>query len=234
MNDFVMAYQTINSIDGVFGYEALVRGNDSKRIIQLFQESDYNHRELIRKIDSNLKHYAIMQSPVLLGQKLFINTHPFSHDILNWAYDECEHIKAEQIVVEITEYAQVDKLFVKRVHQLKEKGIEFAIDDLGSGYFDANLILEIKPTYIKIAKEVTAHVHEDSEKLKMVGVLSELCNRFGAKIILEGIEGALQFESLRLFSSLFQGYYFSKPTVFKSINRISNLSSIQNRKTPAI
>lgn len=210
MDILYMAYQPIHNINGVYGYESLVRGSESRNIINIFSDSRENKRSLIQSLDENLKRKSIAEITLLDHEKLFINSHPYSDVIVPWRWEETP-IRPEQTVIELTEHVILNDDIVAEIHHLKNIGVEFAIDDFGVGFFDLSLIKSIAPNYIKIAKEMTADIHTDTRSKNMFAHLTDFCGKFHCPVIAEGIETKEQYETAKNYCQYFQGYYFGRP-----------------------
>lgn len=119
------------------------------------------------------------------------------------------------LIIEITESAYFSKSISDEVlsslMQIKELGIQIAIDDFGSGYGALKLISSNIPDIIKLDKEVTKEIcntQEDSTFLKSLIYAASL-SKF--KIIAEGIETNQQQTLMLYYGIRFaQGYNFSK------------------------
>jgi EAL domain-containing protein (putative c-di-GMP-specific phosphodiesterase class I) len=117
-------------------------------------------------------------------------------------------------VFELTERAAIEDYAVFRelLKEFREKGIEVAIDDAGSGYASLEAIAAIGPDYLKVTKGLVSTLADEPIKQDLVKMLVELAGKIGAKTIAEGIETIEEYETCRdLGIDLIQGYYFAMP-----------------------
>lgn len=122
-------------------------------------------------------------------------------------------VRPDQINLEITESIEIDgqKTFVENVKQITDKGIEFSLDDYGTGYSNMFMISALPLSIIKFDKTFVDAA--DNEKMSVIIENSvNMIKALGKKIVIEGIE---TMEMLKKFTELecdyIQGYYFSKP-----------------------
>src|SRR5437667_11265644 len=117
-------------------------------------------------------------------------------------------------VFELTERAAIEDyaVFRRLLDEFRDKGIEVAIDDAGSGYASLEAIAALAPDYLKVTKGLVSTLSDEPIKQDLVKMLVELAGKIGAKTIAEGIETAEEYEACRdLGIDLIQGYYFAHP-----------------------
>jgi EAL domain-containing protein (putative c-di-GMP-specific phosphodiesterase class I) len=119
------------------------------------------------------------------------------------------------LVVELTETVQPDRMDLMDGfrNELKRLNISIAVDDYGTGHFEASDIAMMQPEYLKIAMpRVVAGLTDQAARHWLMEAI-ELANRHGAEVIAEGIEDAAMLEFVeRLGVRYFQGYLWGKPT----------------------
>jgi EAL domain-containing protein (putative c-di-GMP-specific phosphodiesterase class I)/CheY-like chemotaxis protein len=117
-------------------------------------------------------------------------------------------------VLELTERAAIEDyaVFRRLLDEFREKGIEVAIDDAGSGYASLEAIAALAPDYLKVTKGLVSTLAQEPIKQDLVKMLVELAHKISAKTIAEGIETHEEYETCRdLGIDLIQGYYFAHP-----------------------
>jgi EAL domain-containing protein (putative c-di-GMP-specific phosphodiesterase class I) len=117
-------------------------------------------------------------------------------------------------VFELTERAAIEDYaqFRELLSEFREKGIEVAIDDAGSGYASLEAIAALAPDYLKITKSLVSTLADEPIKQDLVKMLIELAGKINAKTLAEGIETLEEYETCRdLGIDLIQGYYFAHP-----------------------
>ncbi len=121
-----------------------------------------------------------------------------------------------QITLECTEQQAVsDVVPLKRqVKALRRLGFGFAIDDAGAGYASFALIAALRPSVIKIDREIAHGIARDDAKQALVEAFVSFGRRIGAKLLAEGIEKRTDLASLKALGvDLGQGYLLGKPSL---------------------
>ena len=220
----VSFFQPIVTGDGgeIFGYECLMRGSLGGRtrspgeMIETARKTD-----LVFQLDQAGRKAAITAaSRHRLTAKVFVNFTP------NAIYDpthcldstvrlvDASGLKRSQVVFEVTESERLPdiKHLAAIVRYYRDKGFAVALDDVGSGYSSLNVLLGLKPDYVKLDMELTRNVHEDRHKAVVARKLFEATAELGLKTVAEGIETREEYEWVRDHGADFvQGYYFAKP-----------------------
>jgi EAL domain-containing protein (putative c-di-GMP-specific phosphodiesterase class I) len=126
-----------------------------------------------------------------------------------------EHgLSPDQIIVECTEQQAVsDVVPLKRqVKALRRLGFGFAVDDAGAGYASFTLIAALRPSIIKIDKEIVTGIRLDDAKQALVEAFVSFGRRIGAHLVAEGIETRSDLATLvELGVEFGQGYLIGKP-----------------------
>lgn len=201
-------YQPIVDRDlSVIGYEFFIRGNDAKQVLEGFTSPSLDKMNQIVSMDTLCKQLALEQ--YTSDAPLFLNSHPYS---INPFPPTLPFPKQHDLVIEITEQAFLhdEPSLSSHVEQLVARGVRFAIDDFGSGHFSLPFILNIQPTYIKLAKEIV-HLCNNEKSLDVLKRLTHPFREMGIQIIAEGIETGEQFEQMQSVADAFQGYWISLP-----------------------
>lgn len=117
-------------------------------------------------------------------------------------------------VFEVVETEKVDDLpHLKRIlTYYKEKGFQYALDDVGEGYSTIEMLSELMPHYMKLDMKYVQGVSEDLTKQKVARAFLEKAISIQSVPLAEGVETREDFEWLKLSGyRLFQGYLFGKP-----------------------
>jgi len=123
-------------------------------------------------------------------------------------------LETKQITIECTEQQAVaDVVPLKRqVRDLRRLGFGFAVDDAGAGYASFTLIAALRPTVIKIDREIANGISRDDAKQALVEAFVSFGRRIGAKLLAEGIERRVDLAMLTdLGVDLGQGYLLGRP-----------------------
>jgi EAL domain-containing protein (putative c-di-GMP-specific phosphodiesterase class I) len=118
------------------------------------------------------------------------------------------------VTLECTEQqavADVDRL-QKAVKALRRAGFGFAVDDAGAGYASFALIAALRPTVIKIDRDIVAGIARDDAKQALVEAFVSFGKRIGARLLAEGIEKRSDLAMVTALGvDLGQGYLLGRP-----------------------
>ena len=123
-------------------------------------------------------------------------------------------LEPRQITLECTEQQAVSDVppLVKQVKALRRLGFGFAIDDAGAGYASFSLIAALRPSVIKIDREIAYGIARDDAKQALVEAFVSFGGRIGARLLAEGIERRADLAMLTALGvDLGQGYLIGKP-----------------------
>lgn len=127
---------------------------------------------------------------------------------------EENHLPCKRINLEVTETAAVvsSECLSLNMNKLVEKGVQFALDDYGTGFSNATSLIEYPYQTIKIDKGVVWAAMENENAMKVLTHSVAMIKSLEMDIVAEGVETMEQAEQLgRMGCDYFQGYYYSKP-----------------------
>ncbi|GFD68661.1 EAL domain-containing protein [Alteromonas sp. KUL106] len=116
--------------------------------------------------------------------------------------------------IEITESVAMTHLKRTRLlmSELKEKGIQFMLDDFGTGHSSLAYLNELPLSTIKIDRCFVDRVSLCEKKQAIVGSIKKLAQSFNLNCVAEGIESESDFTYLKNINiDSFQGFLLSKP-----------------------
>ena len=125
-------------------------------------------------------------------------------------------LEPRQITLECTEQQAVSDIgpLVKQVKALRRLGFGFAIDDAGAGYASFTLIAALRPSVIKIDREIASGIARDDAKQALVEAFVSFGGRIGALLLAEGIERRADLAVLTALGvDLGQGFLIGKPAL---------------------
>jgi EAL domain-containing protein (putative c-di-GMP-specific phosphodiesterase class I)/DNA-binding NarL/FixJ family response regulator len=125
-----------------------------------------------------------------------------------------EGANSKDLVVEITEHAQVDdyEALAIVIRAIRSGGGRIAVDDAGSGFASLRHILHLEPDIIKVDVSLTRAIHLDPKRRALTVALIAFAEEIGATIVVEGIETQAELACLlRLGAAFGQGYYLGRP-----------------------
>ena len=152
-------------------------------------------------------HYAINLTPVSLLDPAF-------EPAVLGTQVRAAGLDPRQITIECTEQQSVSDIgaLQRRVRALRRIGFGFAVDDAGAGYASFALIAALKPSVIKIDRDVAHGLSHDDAKQALVEAFVSFGRRIGAHLLAEGIERRADLAALTsLGVELGQGYLLGRP-----------------------
>lgn len=115
---------------------------------------------------------------------------------------------------EITENVATDysENLYETVKMFAKEGIEFCLDDFGSGYANLNTVLKLPFSSIKLDKSLLRGVEEDEQLALFYQNIVSVLQMVGYLVIAEGVETEREMNLVKKWGvNMVQGYYFSKP-----------------------
>jgi EAL domain-containing protein (putative c-di-GMP-specific phosphodiesterase class I) len=211
----------------VIGYEALARlagGSPFALPELLFQYGARKKR--IADLEIACMQRSLEASCALPGgAKLFLNVHPQVFGgpsglagTLRELLAGCD-IDPARVVLEITEQSSIGDHVeaAKRIAELREVGVGFALDDMGIAYSHLLLIDEIRPLFLKVSQHFGTGFEGDPTRSKIVRNILALARELPAEVILEGIETARTAEAARELGITYgQGFHLARPAPVES------------------
>lgn len=118
------------------------------------------------------------------------------------------------INLEITETAAVmsHEILMKNMSKLIECGVNFSLDDYGTGFSNTTFVIKYPFRIVKIDKSMVWSAMEDEKAMYALKYTMAMVKAMGMELVAEGVENE---DHIRLLTELgcdfFQGYYYSKP-----------------------
>ncbi len=129
-------------------------------------------------------------------------------------------LRADQIVLEISESEQMDQLLdsFHLIHDLVDYGFQFALDDVGKGYSNFDIIIEFPFKYIKLDRLFSAQLHLSSKKKALVQLFRDYCRDQQIQLVLEGLETRQEYLfAMQLGVEVAQGYFLGRPKAIEEV-----------------
>ncbi len=203
---YIARQPIFNTEKKVYGYELLFRG---ERESQRFDGSSGVHSTA--SVIAGLFESGIEQ--IVENKKAFIN---FDHELMKM--DFIELIPPHRLVVEILEDVVVSQGLQDRIQYLSKLGYQIALDDFSEDYGSYPLIKHadiIKYDLIATPLDTLKEAVEKALKGKKV-------------LLAEKIEREEDFQKAKTMGfTLFQGFFFSKPSIIGGENRTKTTSKTQ-------
>lgn len=209
----------------VFGYEALSRGPKPSPLHmpkQLFDIARKHQRVLA--LETVCRETAIRQFLRLgIKERLFLNVDPMI--LMDAAFREGTTIKLlkklglplSRVVIELTEHTHIEDVgnLKQAVAHYRDMGFSIALDDIGTGYSNLQLMDELRPEYIKLDIYFTRKLTDDGVAREFVHAIANLARYTGCAVLAEGIESPeILCEVRKLGLDLAQGYLLGRPSAY--------------------
>ena len=217
-------FQPILTADGrtVYGYECLLRADLNGKTVAAGVMFDAARRaDLIFQVDLAARRAALRGAARHgIRDKVFVNFTPNSIYDPKHCLDSTARLcgelglSPEQMVFEMVESEKLPDLdYLKSiVDYYRGHGYEVALDDLGAGYASLQLLISLRPEYVKLDMSLTRGVDADPHKAVLAAKLLEAARDMGLRTVAEGIETAGEWDWVRDHGADFvQGYLFARP-----------------------
>ena len=170
-----------------------------EQVCQMIHLNQPLERYGIEKIDINLSVIQCMQETITDQIINIINIYNIPKNIIN---------------LEITETAAAynQESLVATMNKLRDEGIEFSLDDYGSGYATMEYMLDMPFQIIKIDKGLVWNAFANPRTNVALASTISMISDLGFEVLAEGVETQEQADWLAsLGCDYLQGYLFSKP-----------------------
>ncbi|MBY7702937.1 EAL domain-containing protein [Vibrio harveyi] len=229
-HEFYILFQPISwlgSINKPWGFEALVRWSNPFNIgpsvfIPITEKEPMLRRKLTRLVTrlviDNIRLFIRKETQVTYF------TMNVSFDDLNDSnyVDELKSMLCEapyiahRLFLEVTETKKIimTDAFMKSITTLKNLGVRFALDDLGSGFADQDALKLPIWSIVKIDRSQVCEIGSSDSSLDSLTDLLDNCFSLTPYVVIEGVELARQHFTLKWSLNndvLVQGFYYAKP-----------------------
>ena len=224
---FVLYYQPIMNIDNseILRYETLIRMIDEDGAIQmpgtfipeaeqlgLINEID---RMVIKKAIRALDEFATQGHPLSLSVNLSGRAMD-NPEVLALIKEMLQAHKVEpsRLIIEVTETAAVSDIVgaERLMHEIKELGCRFALDDFGVGFSSFFYLKQLPVDYVKLDGMFIRQLPYSDEDQIFVKALNEMAHGLGKQTVAEFVENDQILDMLKGFGVDYaQGYFIGKP-----------------------
>ena len=125
-----------------------------------------------------------------------------------------DQVPPGRLVVELTEHDHVEEYqaLAESLRGLRDRGIQLAIDDAGTGYAGLKRILSLEPNLLKLDLSLTRGIDTDPVRQALASGLISFAGVIGARLIAEGIETQGEYDEMHRRGLHFgQGYFLGRP-----------------------
>ena len=124
---------------------------------------------------------------------------------------EAAGLEPSSIILELTESVLLadSERVLRRLHRLKDLGVQIAIDDFGTGYSSLSYLQRVPFDILKIDRAFVAALRLEDPQTTLVRTIMDLSRTLGRTAIAEGIEEQTELDGLlSLGCELGQGLHF--------------------------
>lgn len=221
-----MCFQPIFEVRGtakrLHALECLARGAEGSRFRSaevLFREVRRSGMEILT--DRTCLRTALAESkklPWLPNLCINIYAKTLAEDRELPAFLEAElaanNVSPHQVTLEIVEHGpdQTQRGMLKTLEILRATGIRIALDDVGLGASNLQMVLDCHPDYLKISRYFVQGCDHDERRGKLLHCLADLGHRLGCRTVAEGVERPEELEAVTALGiDLVQGYLLCPP-----------------------
>ncbi len=105
-----------------------------------------------------------------------------------------------------------NETIVANIAHLKALGIDIEIDDFGSGYASIVSLLQVKPTRLKIDRQLIAPLVQSDSQRNLIASIIDIGQSLGIKVVAEGVETWEHAAILRdIGCDTLQGFALARP-----------------------
>jgi len=154
--------------------------------------------------------------PVDERQAVFINLHPDELES-RWLVrpDDPLNTYPGPLFLEIIEAAAMGYFELCRdvlAELCSRTGAQIVVDDLGAGYSNLKRIIDLRPSFVKLDRELTRGLDLQPRQRILVANVVRLCVDLGAKVVAEGIETREELQAVIDCGVHYgQGYLLARP-----------------------
>lgn len=116
--------------------------------------------------------------------------------------------------LEITETADFvnNEMLISNMNKLLSKGIQFSMDDYGTGFSTSDYLIELPFKMVKIDKSIVWSAMSDEKAFKILKYTVAMMKSLELEIVAEGVETKEMAETLiNIGCDFLQGFYYSRP-----------------------
>ena len=137
-------------------------------------------------------------------------------------------LEPSSLILELTESVLLadSERVLRRLHCLKELGVQIAIDDFGTGYSSLSYLQRVPFDILKIDRAFVAALRDEDPHATLVRTIMDLSRTLGRTAIAEGIEERTEVDGLiALGCQLGQGCFFGPAQPAEALETVLGLGS---------
>ena len=134
-------------------------------------------------------------------------------------------VPPESLKLELTESLVLENVegTITKMTQLKALGVQFSVDDFGTGHSSLAYLTRLPLDQLKIDQSFVRNIGIKDTDGVIVQTIIGMARNLGLEVIAEGVETQAQQEFLALHGcTMYQGYLFGKPTPLAAFEAMLN------------
>ena len=138
-----------------------------------------------------------------------------------------------RLVVELTEHDAIESYPRLRasIMELRQTGVGFALDDVGTGFSNLAHIINFAPDIIKLDIELVRGIDIDPVRRSLARAMVSLAQETGAEVVAEGVEREEEREALLAVGvRRGQGFLFGRRAPADSLANRFHAGEVGNKK----
>ena len=146
---------------------------------------------------------------------------------------QAHHVQADFLIFELTESAMMadPAHAINSISALRQLGIQFSIDDFGTGFSSLSYLKQLPAQELKIDKSFVFNMCNNENDAVIVRSIIELAHNLSLRVIAEGVEDQDTLELLRILGcDAVQGYHIKRPAAADEITQWLSHDNQTNRK----
>jgi diguanylate cyclase (GGDEF)-like protein/PAS domain S-box-containing protein len=177
-------------------------------------------------------------SPVRIAVNLF--PIQFNHESLAGALEDAlrqSGLPADALELEITENICLgqNEQILAPLQTLRDKGVQIAFDDFGTGYATLNILTQYPLSRIKIDQSFVRKISENTQDDAIIRAIIAMAHNLGLEVIAEGVETRAQAAFLHNEKcEEVQGFLYAKPLPLHEFENFLRSASADMTSDPGV
>ncbi len=166
---------------------------------------------MIDKVFEEMAHHPMLQCSINLSIEDIYDT--FMNTYIIEKIKQCPH--SDRIIFEILESEGIEnyEIINSFISQVKEYGVEIAIDDFGAGYSNFVYITKLDIDYIKIDGSIIRNIDTDTISQIITKTIIDFASQLNIRTVAEFVHNESVNSYLKNLSlDHLQGYFYGEPT----------------------
>jgi EAL domain-containing protein (putative c-di-GMP-specific phosphodiesterase class I) len=228
---FQPIFEIVDGEQVLFALEALARGPKGSNVERADVLFEYVRRKGMEiEVDRVCIARAVAAAAGMPGSpSISINVHAATLEadshFTSFLMETCSvhRLQPSRVILEIVEQQRFrdDRAFFRSLDELRSLGIRIALDDIGIGYSNHKMLIEVRPEIFKIDRYFITGCAENDFARAAIESIAHLASRLGGRVVAEGIESEGDYQAVSALGiDLVQGYFFARPSLPESFGTL--------------